>query len=194
MSSPSPTAASLERAALPLFARQGYAATSIREITRRADVNLGAVTYHFGSKRELYDTVLESALVPVVEEVESHLDGEAPAIDRLERAVRGIFRCLREDSDLPALLFQEIAAGRQPPAPVTACLGRLVEAFSDLVRQGKAYGSIEAGDPYLAATSVLSQTVSHALLHRGLGGRARRRSARSVEDHGAEFVRRALTG
>lgn len=190
----SSTAASLERAARPLFARRGYAGTSIRDITRRADVNLGAVTYHFGSKRRLYDTVLDAALSPLAEQVESHLDGEDPAIDRLERAVRGILQCLQDDSDLAALLFQEIAAGRQPPAPVAACLRRLTEAFSDLVRQGKAYGSVEAGDPYLTATSVLAQTLSHGLLQRGLAGAARRRSATSVENHAASFVRRALSG
>lgn len=194
MSTPPSTAASLRRAARPLFARQGYEATSIRDITRRAEVNLGAVTYHFGSKRQLYDAVLDSAVAPVIETVESHLAGDGPAIDRLEKAVRGIFRCLREDSDLPALLFQEVAAGRKPPPPVTDCLRRLVAAFSDLVRQGKAYGSIEIGDPYLAATSILAQTLSPGLLQRGLADGARRRSASSVENHAAEFVRRALRG
>ena len=35
------------------FAQRGFDGTSLREITGLADVNLGAVNYHFGSKQAL---------------------------------------------------------------------------------------------------------------------------------------------
>ena len=37
-------------AAEELFAQQGFASTSLRQVTSRADVNIAAVNYHFGSK------------------------------------------------------------------------------------------------------------------------------------------------
>ena len=40
-------------AAEGLFAQQGFAGTSLREVTSRADVNIAAVNYHFGSKEKL---------------------------------------------------------------------------------------------------------------------------------------------
>lgn len=40
-----------------LFARQGYEATSLREITAEAGVNLAAVNYHFGGKAALLEAV-----------------------------------------------------------------------------------------------------------------------------------------
>jgi AcrR family transcriptional regulator len=63
-------------AAESLFATQGFNGTSLREITSQAEVNLAAVNYHFGSKKELIKSVmsrymnelsprLESALVEV---------------------------------------------------------------------------------------------------------------------------------
>lgn len=40
-----------------LFAVDGYDATSLRHVTREADVNLAAVHYHFGSKLDLLKAV-----------------------------------------------------------------------------------------------------------------------------------------
>jgi AcrR family transcriptional regulator len=44
-------------AAEELFAQQGFAGTSLREVTSRADVNIAAVNYHFGSKDNLINEV-----------------------------------------------------------------------------------------------------------------------------------------
>lgn len=44
-------------AAEALFAQSGFAGTSLRQVTSRADVNLAAVNYHFGSKENLINEV-----------------------------------------------------------------------------------------------------------------------------------------
>ena len=44
-------------AAEELFAQRGFAGTSLREVTSRADVNIAAVNYHFGSKENLVNEV-----------------------------------------------------------------------------------------------------------------------------------------
>lgn len=45
-------------AAEELFANKGFNGTSLREITSQAEVNLAAVNYHFGSKKELIKAVI----------------------------------------------------------------------------------------------------------------------------------------
>lgn len=45
-------------AAKNLFAEHGFNGTSLREITGQAEVNLAAVNYHFGSKKELIKAVM----------------------------------------------------------------------------------------------------------------------------------------
>jgi AcrR family transcriptional regulator len=40
------------------FAEHGYHGTSIRNIAQRADVKLGAIRYHHGSKNDLFEAVL----------------------------------------------------------------------------------------------------------------------------------------
>jgi len=49
-------------AAEELFAQQGFSGTSLRQVTSRADVNLAAVNYHFGSKENLVNEVFRRRL------------------------------------------------------------------------------------------------------------------------------------
>ena len=50
-----------------LIGEHGYAATSLRHIIAVAGVNLAAVHYHFGSKEELLDALVERKVTPVNE-------------------------------------------------------------------------------------------------------------------------------
>jgi AcrR family transcriptional regulator len=53
------------RAAEVLFARDGYAATSLRQITDTAGVNIASVNYHFGSKENLLTEILDRVVGPI---------------------------------------------------------------------------------------------------------------------------------
>jgi AcrR family transcriptional regulator len=59
MSSPAPfsTKDRILGAAEELFAQYGFSGTSLRQVTSRADVNIAAVNYHFGSKENLVNEV-----------------------------------------------------------------------------------------------------------------------------------------
>ena len=60
------TRLALMRAAEQLFAQQGVDRVSLREIAIAAGQrNVSAATYHFGSKRELIEAILERHSVPV---------------------------------------------------------------------------------------------------------------------------------
>lgn len=52
-------------AAEQLFSEQGISGTSLRALTRAADVNLASVHYYFGSKEALLDAVIDRRAKPV---------------------------------------------------------------------------------------------------------------------------------
>ncbi|MDR1075672.1 MAG: TetR family transcriptional regulator [Xanthomonadaceae bacterium] len=56
-SDPFPTRDRILGAAEELFAAHGFAGTSLRQVTRRANVNIAAVNYYFGSKENLINEV-----------------------------------------------------------------------------------------------------------------------------------------
>jgi AcrR family transcriptional regulator len=57
-----------------LFAAHGYQATSLRQITAAAGVNLAAVSYHFGSKEGLVAAVIERRLAPLNDQRRERLE------------------------------------------------------------------------------------------------------------------------
>jgi AcrR family transcriptional regulator len=87
-------------AATALFARQGYAATGMREIAEAAGVNLSRVTYYFSGKLGLLRAVLTDyweryyqALAPVAD---LSLTGE----ERVRRTARNMVALFREHTEL----------------------------------------------------------------------------------------------
>ena len=51
-----------------LFAEHGYEATSLRNITSVANVNLASVNYHFGGKETLLEAIYARRITPMNEE------------------------------------------------------------------------------------------------------------------------------
>lgn len=83
-------------AAEKLFAERGVAATSIRDIIGAAGVNLGAINYHFGTKKALVLAVFSRRLSPVsgrqfelLNRVEQDAGGRPP---RLEAVLEAMIR------------------------------------------------------------------------------------------------------
>src|SRR5712664_2775130 len=73
-----------------LFMEHGFEATSLRQLTSAAGVNLAAVNYHFGSKEELFQAVLTRRLDPMNQERIDLLDrvareagGKAPTCEKI---------------------------------------------------------------------------------------------------------------
>lgn len=74
----SSTADRLREAAGDLLLEKGQAATTLRDITERADANVAAVSYHFGSKDALIAQVYGDALREVVEVQRRRLEAVPP--------------------------------------------------------------------------------------------------------------------
>ncbi len=77
-----------------LFSRRGFSATSVRQITAEANVNLAALNYHFGSKEQLISAVFARRLGPLNEEriglLERCCSESERGIPSLEGSVRAL--------------------------------------------------------------------------------------------------------
>jgi len=147
-------------AAEALFAERGFAATSLRQVTARARVNLAAVNYHFGSKEELFQAAVLRRIEPVnrrrielLEQAEARHD--PPQLEAVVRAfiepvleVRGDHG---EPGPLPRLLARILGepggwAQRILPAAIGAVAARFLEALGKIFprarREDLAWGTM----------------------------------------------------
>ncbi len=141
--SPEPVRQRLLLAGLELFAEQGYAKTSIRQVTVAAGANIAAVSYYFGNKAGLYRAVFwggadpDAAAPPLP-------GGEADFLPALYERIlaplrdgaqaRWWIRLHRREMLEPAGLWQEkVDRGMQPmhDAVVAWLCGRLDVAVAD---------------------------------------------------------------
>jgi len=112
-----------------IFAENGFHATTVREITREAGVNLAAVNYHFRDKHELYVSVLKRAYEAAANTAEADLPG--PPRQRLRIFIR-MFLGYLLDPKRPE--WQGILIAREMARP-TPALDRLVAESIEPVKR-----------------------------------------------------------
>jgi len=108
-------------AAETLFIDCGYEAMSLRQITSRAEVNLAAVNYHFGSKESLIHSMLSRRLDRLNEE----------RVKLLERFDRMLGERLTCEHVLGAMFIPALRLSRDPRVGGKAFLRLLGRAYTD---------------------------------------------------------------
>ncbi len=173
MNQPDDTRESLLDAAEEVFSQQGFEGASVRAITQRAGANLGAITYHFGSKQALFESVIlavQSGLVAALEAAAAA--GGGPG-ERLERVMRAHFGYLNDHPRIRRLVLQILLRGADLPEPVLGYLRRVIGIVSGIIAEGQASGAFRAGEPTLLAIAVMSQplmlNIVRPILQRGPG-------------------------
>ena len=119
-------------AAEELFMQHGFEATSMRLLTARAEVNLAAVNYHFGSKHALIEAVFRRRLDPMNAARVAALDkleteGRAAEPELIIRAFVGESLRMIEDTKGGGRNFIRLL-GRtytEPAKPIRALIGQL---------------------------------------------------------------------
>lgn len=158
------TRRALLHAGRELFAERGYRGASVRAITGRAQANLGAVTYHYGSKANLYQAVLEETLSPFRETLRAAASREGVPLERVERFVRAFFEHLFEHPELRALLLRELSSSDPLPPPVLRTFRANFGLLTRLIEDGQEVGAIRSGDAALLALATGTQPVALTLV------------------------------
>lgn len=157
------TRESLLKAALVVFSRQGYSATTLADVAKEAGVTRGAIYWHFGSKADLYSALLAqyAAVSSQVVQAAAAEGGELPVV--LQRVFTRLLQAVATNPELRAVM--EISLFKTERSPELAAIqaqqrsnaGALLESITEVMRQGMARGALRGDvDPAELARAFLA--------------------------------------
>jgi AcrR family transcriptional regulator len=144
------------RHASDLFAKNDFARVSVDEVAARSGVGKGSVYRQFGSKEELYATVVIEGFKHLQKEIRSALSGSNSTRDQIAAVVRHTLRYFWTRRQFFALLHDPTAL---PVALARSYMKQRLELskmISAILLEGIESGSLRVGlDPRIVAESLL---------------------------------------
>ena len=153
-------------AASALYARKGYGATSIQEISETANVAL-PVTYHYvkkksGIMRLIMEDVLNIFQESLIEEIKDIVD----PVEKLAIAVILYLRVLDRQREKVLLLYQKSSSlDRRSKKRIMGLEVQVSEIFSTIIKEGIAQGVFKTVDVDLMAYNILMLSQMWILKH-----------------------------
>jgi AcrR family transcriptional regulator len=183
-------------AAVELFSRRGYAATSVRQIADHVGVTAAMVHYYFGNKHSLLEEALRQSLEPLAAAVaEMREQGRAPPAEIMQLLL-GVFA---DKPDLPVLMTREVLlpGGAMQQQFIEEFAPRLGGALPGLVAAEQAAGRLRKdADPALVSLALLALCVfpfiSRGLSEPVLGVSFHRAGIRKLHEATVGLVERGL--
>jgi AcrR family transcriptional regulator len=155
------------------FAENGFAATRLTEIARRAGVSKAALYLYFETKEELFRAVARTLVAPELTAMAAALEAtEAPFAELAPTLLAGAAGLLAEGR-ATAIARMVIAESRNFPDLARIWRQDVVEQVlslvSRLIARAQQRGEVVAGDPRLFAFSLMGPLVMGGLFHAVFG-------------------------
>ncbi len=140
----------LLKKALAAFSKKGYSATTLEDIAREAEVTRGAIYWHFGSKAELYNTLIREYSDRGNVIIQQAASEGGTLLEILRRVFVRQLQAIEDNSDLRALmelylfktgLVPELEEGRKQQ--IESGIG-LIEMVASIMAQGVEQGLLRS--------------------------------------------------
>lgn len=155
-------------AAIELFAKRGYAATTVEQIATHAGLSKGSVYLYFPSKKALLEGLVHRAVAPIADMaigmIASYRGDPRPVIRQFLSMV------VKELGDKKSFAVPKLVIREAVNAPEIAkmyrdeVLDRAIPALTALIAQGVEGGHIRAVDPDLTVRSIMGPVLMHIML------------------------------
>lgn len=151
----------LEKTA-PLFASEGYAATSMRDLAKACGITPAALYHHFTDKEQLYREVLEYTFRRRIERMGEALKEVTTFEDKVRRVMEVLADAIDDDELFLPMLRRELLERDEKRLEYLATRV-FAEPFREIMRVGR---DLPRGNfrPSFLATSALALAIGHYTL------------------------------
>lgn len=179
----------MREAAERLFARNGFAAVSMRRIASEVGVQAGALYLYTPDKQTLLYDLMEAHLNALLDAWKA-VDQGGPPMTRMESFVRFHIRFHMERQDAVFIAYMELRnLTPENYSRITERRKAYEQVVEDILREGSAAGVFALEEPHLTAMAVIAMLTGVNTWYRE-GGRL---SLDRVEEIYWDMVRKSLT-
>lgn len=137
---------------MKLFAQKGYDATSIEEITATVGVAKGTLYYHFSSKEEIFNFLVEEGMKLLKNSIDIKISKVTNSIDKLRAVVLIQIKIISKYEDFMTIVLSQIW-GNEPRNIM--CKNKVIEyikTIEEILKEGIQKGEIIDGDADIMAS------------------------------------------
>ncbi len=143
-------------AAKSVFAEKGFHATTVADVARAADLSYGTIYWYFGSKEELFHSLMEAQQAALREAIAVALASDDGSPEgRFVTAVRATFEFFETDRAATKLLFLDsLALGGRIERHLYGIHERFIGDIEALIVRAQGEKAIRQDPPRMIAFSV----------------------------------------
>lgn len=149
-------------AALASFGSRGYEATSLDALAAGLGITKQSILYHFASKEQLLEAVLDRSAVELSDALESSLAGAGKGWARVEAVVRSVFRLAARRPELLAFVREVSRLGPPAATRLTDSLEPLVARATGFLEAEMDAGTMRRQEPRLLLLAAYSTVIGMA--------------------------------
>jgi AcrR family transcriptional regulator len=148
----------LLRTAERLFAEHGFDAVTTRMISRESEVNLAMISYYFGSKEGLFQTLIEGKFPIIRERLEAIKDKESTYWEKIEATIEVYVDRMFDNVYFSKIIFREMSLQQRPEHNnlIIKYIQRNAELILSFFKEGIASGEFRKIDPEMTLSSMFA--------------------------------------
>lgn len=139
---------------MKLFAEKGYDATSIEEITATVGVAKGTLYYHFSSKEEIFNFLIEEGIKLLQNSVDIKTAKFSNYIDKIKAIVLIQIKIVVKYEDLITILLSQFWGNETRNQKCQTHIYAYIKKIEDIVKEGIEAGEIKEGNPQTIASEI----------------------------------------
>ena len=139
---------------MKLFAEKGYDATSIEDITANVGVAKGTLYYHFTSKEEIFNFLVEEGIKLMQNSIDIKTSKLVNYIDKLKAIVLIEIKVVVKYENLITILLSQFWGKEARHQKCKQQVYNYINKIESIVREGIEKGEIKNGNPEAIASEI----------------------------------------
>lgn len=139
---------------MKLFAEKGYEATSIEEITATVGVAKGTLYYHFASKEEIFNFLIEEGIKLLQNSVDIKITKHDNYIDKIKAIILIQIKIVTKYEDIITIILSQFWGKENRNKKCQTLVYEYIGKIEKIVQEGIEKGEIKYGDSRAIASEI----------------------------------------